>query len=92
MIVRSLDVKKEQFHHKEENEDILGLEVPYFSAIGALMYLVNNTRPDISFAVNLLARYSSSLTRRHWSEIKQIFRYLHGTVNMGLFYPYEFKS
>ena len=56
------------------------------------MYLANNTRPDISFAVNLLARYSSSPTRRHWSGIKQIFRYLHGTVDMGLFYPYGSKS
>ena len=33
--------------------------------IGALMYLANYTRPDITFAVNLLARYSSSPTRRH---------------------------
>ena len=65
MIVRSLDVEKDQFRPKEENEDILGPEVPYLSAIGALMYLANNSRPDISFAVNLLARYSSSPTRRH---------------------------
>ena len=92
MIVRSLDVEKDQFRPKEENKDILGPEVPYLSAIGALMYLANNTRPDISFAVNLLARYSSSPTRRHWSGIKQIFRYLHGTVDMGLFYPYGSKS
>ncbi|KAL1330434.1 hypothetical protein AAHE18_12G109500 [Arachis hypogaea] len=92
MIVRSLDVEKDKFRPKEENEDILGPEVPYLSAIGALMYLANNTRPDISFAVNLLARYSSSPTRRHWSGIKQIFRYLQGTVDMGLFYPYESKS
>ena len=56
------------------------------------MYLTNNTRPDISFAVNLLVRYSSSPTRRHWNGIKQIFRYLHGTVDMGLFYPYGSKS
>ena len=29
MIVRTLDVKKDQFHHKEEDEDIHGPEVPY---------------------------------------------------------------
>ena len=92
MIVRSLDVENDQFRPKEENEDIIGPEVPYLSAIGALMYLANNTRPDISFAVNLLARYSSSPTRRHWSGIKQIFRYLHGTIDMVLFYPYGSKS
>jgi hypothetical protein len=64
----------------------LGPEYPYLSAIGALMYLANNTRPDIAFAVNLLARYSASPTKRHWTRIKNILRYLHGTTDLGLFY------
>ena len=76
MIVRSLDVKKDPFRSREDNEEILGLEVPYLSAIGALMYLANCTRPDIAFAVNLLARYSSEPTKRHWKRIKYIIRYL----------------
>jgi hypothetical protein len=42
-----------------ENEEVLRPEVPYLSAIGALMYIANCTRPDIAFAVNLLARYSA---------------------------------
>ncbi|XP_049364029.1 secreted RxLR effector protein 161-like [Solanum verrucosum] len=50
------------------------------------MYLANATRPDIEFSVNLLARYSSSPTRRYWNEIKHILRYLKGTSDMGLFY------
>ena len=41
MIVRSLDVKKDPFRPREDNEEILGPEVPYLSAIGALMYLAN---------------------------------------------------
>ena len=50
------------------------------------MYLANTTRPDIAFAVNLLARYSSAPTRRHWNGIKHILWYLKGTTDMGLFY------
>ena len=65
MVGRSLDVKKNPFRPQEEDEETLGPKVPYFSAIGALMYLANCTRPDIAFAVNLLARYSSAQTRRH---------------------------
>ena len=65
MIVRSLEVNKDPFRPKEENEKLLGPEVPYLSAIGALMYLANCTRPDIAFSVNLLARYSSTPTLRH---------------------------
>ncbi|KAL0549821.1 hypothetical protein IC582_014310 [Cucumis melo] len=77
MVVRSLDVKKKDiFRPREDNEELLGPEVPYLSAIGALMYLANNTRPDITSSVNLLARYSSSPTKRHWNGVKHVLRYL----------------
>ena len=87
MVGRSLDVKKDLFRPQEDDEGTLGPEVPYLSAIGALMYLANYTRPDIAFAVNLLARYGSAPTRRHWNGNKHILRYLSGTTNLGLFYP-----
>lgn len=92
MVVRSLDVKNDPFRPCENDEELLGPEVPYLSAIGALMYLANSTRPDIAFAVSLLARFSSSPTRRHWNGIKHILRYLRGTIDMGLFYPNDTKS
>ncbi|GKE94065.1 retrovirus-related pol polyprotein from transposon TNT 1-94, partial [Tanacetum coccineum] len=85
MIGRSLNVDNDPFRPCEEDEDVLCLEVPYLSAIGALMYLTNCTRPDISFAVNLLARFGLSPTKRHWNGIKHIFRYLRGTTDLGLF-------
>ena len=65
MVVRSLEVNKDPFRPKKRDEELLGPEVLYLSAIGALMYLANCTRPDISFAVNMLARFSSSPTKRH---------------------------
>ena len=72
MVVRSLNIETDPFRPCEENEEILGSEFPYLSTIGALMYLANCTRPDISFAVNLLARFSSAPTKRHWKGIKHI--------------------
>uniref|UniRef100_A0A2N9GLH0 Reverse transcriptase Ty1/copia-type domain-containing protein n=1 Tax=Fagus sylvatica TaxID=28930 RepID=A0A2N9GLH0_FAGSY len=87
MVVRSLDVKKNPFRPQEVGEETLGPEVPYLSAIGALMYLANCTRPDIAFSINLLARYSSIPTLRHWNGVKHLLRYLRGTTDMGLFYP-----
>ena len=89
MVVRSLEPEKDQFRPKEQDEEILGPEVPYLNAIGGLMYLAQCTRPDIAFAVNLLARYSSEPTRRHWNGVKHIFRYLRGTIDLGLFYSKE---
>jgi hypothetical protein len=84
MVVRSLEVDKDPFRPKGDDEEVLGPEVPYLSVIGALMYLC--TRPDIAFAVNLLARYSAALTRRHWVGVKTILRYLQGTQDLGLWF------
>ncbi|GKB39969.1 hypothetical protein Tco_0884911 [Tanacetum coccineum] len=78
MVVRALDVEKDPFRPPNGDEKILGPEVPYLSAIGALLFLASHTRPDISFLLNLLVRYSSCPTRRHWNRVKQIFRYLQG--------------
>ena len=85
-VVRLLEVTKDPFWPKEENEELLGPEVPYLSSICALMYLANYTQPNIAFSVNLLARYSSAPTKRHLNGIKHILRYLCGTSDMGLFY------
>ena len=86
MVVRLLEVTKDPFRPKEENEELLGPEVPYLSEIGALMYIANYTRQDIDFSVNLLARYNSAPTKRHWNGIKHILRYLRGTSDMRLFF------
>jgi hypothetical protein len=51
------------------------------------MYLANCTRPDIAFAVNLLDRYSTAPTRRHWVGVKTILRYLKGTQDLRLWFP-----
>ena len=57
-VVRLLEVTKDLFRPKEENEELLGPEVPYLNVIGALMYLANYSQLDIAFLVNLLAKYS----------------------------------
>jgi hypothetical protein len=87
MVVRSLEANKDPFRPKGDDERVLGPEVPYLSTIGALMYLANCTRPDIAFAVNLLARYSAAPTRRHWVGVKTILWYLQGTQDLGLWFP-----
>jgi hypothetical protein len=89
MVFRSLNMNKDQFRSKVEDEELLGLEVPYLYAIGALMYVTYCTRPDIAFAVNLLARYSAASTKHHWTRVKNIFRYLQGTQDLDLFYLFD---
>ncbi|GJU73750.1 hypothetical protein Tco_1265155 [Tanacetum coccineum] len=54
--------------------------------VGSLMYLTAS-RPDLVFVVCMCARYQAKPTKKHLEAIKRIFRYLKGTINMGLWYP-----
>ncbi|GJY19723.1 retrovirus-related pol polyprotein from transposon TNT 1-94 [Tanacetum coccineum] len=55
------------------------------SKIGSLMYLTSS-RPDIVQEVCYCARYQARPTEKHLKDVKRIFRYLRGTINMGLWY------
>nr|GEX82660.1 hypothetical protein [Tanacetum cinerariifolium] len=75
--------------------DQIGIPVDatkYRSMIGALMYLTSS-RLDIIHATCVCARYQAQPTEKHLKEVKRIFRYLRGTVNMGLWYTkyYDFE-
>nr|GEV03455.1 retrovirus-related Pol polyprotein from transposon TNT 1-94 [Tanacetum cinerariifolium] len=61
-------------------------QTDYRSKIGSLMYLTSS-RPDIVQAVCFYARYQSRPTEKHFKKVERIFRYLRGTVNIGLWYP-----
>ena len=92
MMVWSLESQKDPFRPKELDKEILDLEVPYVNVIRVLMYLAQCTRLNITFAVNLLARFSFEPTRRHWNGIKHIFCYLQGTIDFELFYLKKITS
>ncbi|GJX58107.1 retrovirus-related pol polyprotein from transposon TNT 1-94 [Tanacetum coccineum] len=62
-----------------------GRPTRYRSMIGSLMYL-NSSRPDLVQAVCYCARYQARPTEKHLKEVKMIFWYLKGTINMGLWY------
>jgi hypothetical protein len=86
MVMRSLERDRDQFRPKSDDKKSLVPEVPYLSAIGSLMYLANCTMPTISFALNLLTRYSVNPTRMHWVYVETILRYFTSTQDLGLFF------
>ncbi|GJU04203.1 retrovirus-related pol polyprotein from transposon TNT 1-94 [Tanacetum coccineum] len=65
-------------------------QTDYRSKIGSLMYLTSS-RPDIVQAVCYCARYQARPTEKHLKEVKRIFRYLRGTIHMGLSYALSWK-
>ena len=63
-------------------------QTTYRNMIGSLMYLTAS-RPDIMFSVHLCARYQSNPKESHYQAVKRIFRYLRGTIHLGIWYPKE---
>lgn len=55
----------------------------YRSVVGALQY-ATITRPEISYSVNKACQFMACPLEAHWVAVKQILRYLKGTLNHGL--------
>jgi len=64
----------------DESDDAL----PYHEAVGSLMYLMVETRPDLAFAIGKLSRFVSCYGKEHWAAIKRVLRYVKGSMNKGL--------
>ncbi|GJV43011.1 retrovirus-related pol polyprotein from transposon TNT 1-94 [Tanacetum coccineum] len=60
-------------------------QLHYSSKLG---HYVSNILVDLTReAVCYCARYQARPTKKHLKEVKRIFRYLRGTIHMGLWYP-----
>jgi hypothetical protein len=64
--------------HEEEEEMS---RVPYVSEVGSLMYAMVCTGPDIAHAMRVLRRHILKPRKEHWTTVKRVFRYLHGTTS-----------
>ena len=61
-------------------------QLEYASVIGSLMYAMSCTRPDISYSVCRLARYTKNPSKDHWKAICRVIGYLKRTKDLGLFH------
>jgi hypothetical protein len=57
----------------------------FLSLVGSLSYLAVGMRPDIAYAVNLMARFSASPTPMHWKGLRQIVNYVANTRDKFLY-------
>jgi hypothetical protein len=69
-----------------ENSGKAVAQLEYASAIGSLMYAMHGTRPNISFAVCKLSRYTNNPSTEHWKAIGRVLGYLKLTIGLKLYY------
>lgn len=74
-----INLKLEPAEHCETN-------LKYRNLIGALLYVSNGSRPDVSFAVNYLSRFQKSYNQTHFKYALRILKYLYSTRFMNLIY------
>ena len=70
--------------NEKDNND--GLDVQYASEVGALMYLMLGSRPDLSFAIGQTCRYVKNPSDEHRAALEHIKRYVNTTQSIGLAY------
>jgi len=61
-------------------------QLKYSHLIGSLFYISNKTRPNISYTLGRLSRYTSNPSREHWIAFEKVFKYFRGTIGYYLTY------
>ncbi|GKC37024.1 retrovirus-related pol polyprotein from transposon TNT 1-94 [Tanacetum coccineum] len=85
----SKPMKTPIFTETKLTKDVEGESVDntkYRGMIGSLLYLTAS-KPDIMFSVCLCARFQEDPKISHLKAVKRIFRYVKGTMHLGLWYP-----
>jgi hypothetical protein len=77
--------------HASTNTDDT-IDVPYASLIGSINYCAISTRPDIAYATNKCAQFTSKPSFAHWEAAKRIVHYLSSTKDYGIMYRQEGKG
>ena len=58
-----------------QDTDLVSPEIPFRGALGSLLWISGNTRPDICYAVNQVCRVAHKPTKAAWAAVIRIFRY-----------------
>ena len=83
---KDLKLRKSETASMSEQQRDYVERFPYQNIVGALLYLSINTRPDISYAVGVLARFSKNPNFRACKALLRVLIYLRGTAERGIRY------
>ena len=72
-------------HLMKNRGDLVG-QFEYTHIIESLMHLMNFSRPDITYAVRRLSRYTYNPNNDHWNALAKLIKYSRGTMKYGILY------
>ena len=77
----------------KERADMRPRQATYMAVVGALLWLASFTRPDLTHAASVLARFVSNPAHAHFVAMQRVLTYLHNTRDLGLrFAPHVAKG
>ena len=71
---------------KTDSEKLDMHDKPYRAILGSVMWGQLATRPDLSFAVSLLARFQANPGMDHWKALLHVVGYIKNTIDFGITY------
>lgn len=77
---------KESPNPLPEEEQVFMLDKPYQQVVGLILWALSCTRPDITFASNLLARYQLNPGCYHWELIEWLMGYIKWIIHYNITY------
>ena len=77
---------KAQSPEATSEEAIRMKAIPYRELIGTLLWIANGTRPDISYAVGTLAKFTNNPGEIHWKALLRVLGYLAKTIEYCIRY------
>ncbi|KAG5869352.1 hypothetical protein JTB14_015119 [Gonioctena quinquepunctata] len=80
---------REILETEKENKKVTNF--PHRQAVGALMYLMLGTRPDLAYSIRFLSRSLENPTAEDVAKLKRVFRYIAGTLDLGIIYRPNLK-
>ena len=81
---RDLKLRKSEARSMTDKQREYVEKFPYQNIVGALLYLAINTRPDIAYAVGVLARFNTRPIYRACKALVRLLLYLKSTPTVGI--------
>ena len=66
--------------------------LPFRQVVGAVMWLIQGSRPSLAYAGSILCRRMSSWGKVHWNAASATLRHLRGHRDYGIYFPRHPKS